>query len=118
MPVAGVVAGRVWLNKAGNAVYRDGWNDAFKAIEVTTGKPLLFKVFDKRGNLLAVLADGEAAQAIGTGAALADQRVNDPEKSGIPARTGPELLLYAYRTCWVHWCRYSHPFISYLFSRN
>ncbi|KAL1937198.1 hypothetical protein VTO73DRAFT_14471 [Trametes versicolor] len=100
-----VVAGRVWLNKADNTVYQDVWNDVFKAIEVTTGKRLLFKVFDKRGNLLAVLADGEAAQAIGTGAALADQHVNNPEKSSIPARTGPELLLYVYCTCWVHWCR-------------
>jgi hypothetical protein len=73
-------------------------------VKEATGRQLNFKVFDPKCSLLGVLADEEAAQALGLADSLNDQKSNNVTISGIHA-TGEDLLFYILKTCWVHWCR-------------
>ena len=61
-----------------------------------------FCVFNCKSSLLGVLADEEAAQVLGLGDCIDDQKLNNPAVSGL-AGSGEELLPYIYKTCWVHW---------------
>jgi hypothetical protein len=101
----GIVSSRVWCNRKDRETFRALWNGVFNAVKEATGRPLNFRIFNKKSSLLGVLADEEGAQALGLADCLDDQRVNNAAISGITV-TGQDLLLYIYKTCWVHYCRY------------
>jgi len=107
-----VVCSRIWCNRKDRASFRALWNGVFDAVKEATGRPLNFKVFDPKCSLLGVLADEEAAQALGLADSLNDQKSNNATISGIHA-TGEDLLFYILKTCWVHWCRNIDKLASY-----
>jgi len=72
-------------------------------LEWCIGQSMNFRVFDHKSSLLGILADEEAAQALGLGDCIDDQKLNSPAVSGL-AGSGEELLPYIHKTCWVHWC--------------
>lgn len=103
--LTGIVSTRVWCNRKDRQAFRALWNGVFNAVREVTGQPLNFRIFDRKSPLLGVLADEEAAQALGLADCLEDQKVNRSDVSGIQQTNGEELLHFIYRTCWVHWCR-------------
>jgi hypothetical protein len=97
----GIVSSCVWCNRKDRETSRALWNGVLKE---ATRHSHNFRIFDKKSSLLGVIAD-EGAQALGLADCLDDQRVNNVAISGITV-TGQDLLLYIYKTCWVHYCRY------------
>lgn len=76
------------------------WTAFFEVLEEVTGRPLQFKAFHKEGNYAAVLADGDAGQALGLGKYL--QKINDPSISNIHETDPGVLVQYILKTCWTH----------------
>ena len=76
------------------------WDGLFDCIEKVTGKPLSFRVLHKKGSLLVVACDGDAAQAIALVKSV--EKRHDSAVSGITVAGPLELLPYFFRTCNVH----------------
>ena len=70
------------------------WKALFETVERITGQPLRLKAFDGTG-LLAILGDGDSAQAGG----LADWLFL---KYRWTVADVMDLLSYIYQTCWIH----------------
>ena len=107
----------VWCNQKDWDAFRALWNGVFHTVRDATGHSLNFCIFDKKSSLLGVLTDKEGAQALGLADCLDDQKVNNEVVSGINA-SGQELLLYIYKTCWIHYwpCTSFHSFLTFTLS--
>ncbi|KAJ7264262.1 hypothetical protein C8J57DRAFT_1718701 [Mycena rebaudengoi] len=76
---------------------------------MVTGKPLPLKAFVPGGNLLVTNVDMDAAQVIGLCRSV--MKHNDPNYSGIPNDTPPELVApYFIKICWRHGKEPVHDF--------
>jgi hypothetical protein len=91
---------RIYCNRETQQAFTLMWLAFFQAVERVTGQKLLIKFIHKEGNLITIIMDGDAAQALGLGDALI--KINEPDVSGILTKDPDDMLSHILWTCTVH----------------
>ncbi|KAK6981644.1 hypothetical protein R3P38DRAFT_3234088 [Favolaschia claudopus] len=95
-----VTLGRVWMEVHDRAIYKQVWEEIQRLVITLTGRPILFKGIHKRGTILGLNADMEAAPLLGFGDAFLPT-VDREELRGV-VTSAETLLPYVLRVCHTH----------------
>lgn len=108
----GVTVAHAYCNSMEGKAFNHVFEGFFNAVEKATGCKIKFKVFDKSGNILAIILDMEAAQVQGLGHALLRMLLSDPPSdfsTSFLAKFGsnPDILVqFIIKLCAVHFDRF------------
>lgn len=108
----GVTVARAYCNSMEGKAFNHVFEGFFNAVEKATGHKIKFKVFDKLGNILAIILDMEAAQVQGLGHALLRLLLSDPPSDFSTSfltkfGSNPDILVqFIIKLCAVHFDRF------------
>lgn len=100
---AGLTVARVYCNRQDEDAFTHIWTAYFDSVKQATGERIKILRFDKEGQLLAIIVDGDVAQYHGLGHYL--KKHNNALKSSIYETRPSHLAMYLGKTCQIHYNR-------------